>query len=64
MLAISFPYSVLSDVSPDDVAGKQVRDTARFVSNNAQKLMKDMQYEEMRGKSYLKNKQHCEYGSK
>ncbi len=48
---------MLNDVSANDLASKQVRDTAKVVLNDAQKLKRELQYEEKKGgRSHYKEK--------
>ncbi len=47
--------AVISDVSAEDVAGKQPRASAKAVCIKAQKLMKDREYEEKKKKGATKS---------
>ena len=47
--------AVLNDVSANDLAGKQVRATAKAVCMKAQKLMKDREYEEKKRRGSRSN---------
>lgn len=52
-MVVTFPIvffcAVLNDVSAEDVAGRQIREAAKSTCVEAQKLIKDMEYEEKKG---------------
>ena len=53
--------AVLSEVSSEDHAGKQLCETARAICTNAQKLKQEMEYEENKAsKSNSKKDPACE----
>lgn len=56
------PYSstVLNDVSAEGVAGNEIRDTAKVVRTKAQKLAKDLEYEEKRKRGMKSNSRPAE----